>query len=115
MMIRTELNNTEMTCTMEALYDFIKWRMLGCIRPSHFRRVEWEGMHLLVKSGWSAYWKVRVDMQETTTNEFMEVFGFSELAIQLADDLLLADTWEEVPDHSEHEIEDCELCKELSE
>lgn len=107
------MNRAELSVTMEALYDYLKRRLLGSIRRGVWSRIEWQdGMRIVILNGWMSYMIVKNQIEDPD-DAFVAAFSFSDQAIDLADRLIVADDWDEVPDHSDHEIGSCDLCLEL--
>lgn len=102
--------------TMEALHDMIRNRMLNSIRLSSFRQVPWNIMRRVIGNAMTAYWTIRNDLvsEVDVLPEFLATFGFSQDVMDLEANMAIADDWDQVPNHSTHTTESCDLCTELA-
>ncbi len=115
-MIETKLSNHELTCTIEALHDMVRNRMSNSLRYEPYRQVPWSVMRQVIGNSMTAYWTLRNDLVDKVDviPEFLATFGFSEELMDMEATMTQADSWGEVPNHSSHKPETCDLCTELT-
>ena len=108
------LESGELTATIEALHDAILRRIRWSVSPQFttWRRLDIRTAQLVINAMISAYTKAMMTYRDSDIakhEQFEERFIFSTEIFDLLNDFTVAERWEDLPFHEDHE-DGCAIC-----